>query len=365
MARKLLHFAFLAALAVSVFPIASFATNQQVNSNTYRQLTNAPLYGRSDGIYMHKDSKTLRLIGNGDGFTPIGATYYIDFTGYTDGQGCFAESVFAPGDAGFVTANGANTACDTTCGNAACVYGTDGTDAASCTDATADGCLCMNAGLDLYGLCGAAWESPALGKDLLRFGDGSALVSGALLAQDIGVDMDADGLDIGGDQTDDDGFEIFGGMYGASGRPMFPGIDPAFKFCATVKIEDLSGTDEFWVGWRDITPLNATFNGYNSYAVIGVDNGTGDIHTETEDDGGGTTTTDITVSAWTEGQNGEFCVLVSDAGAVTYTFEGETATDAVAYTLDNGEPVIPFIHFLNSSDLADEIIIVDWTVSYQ
>lgn len=351
----------------------AFAANQQVDSSTYRQLTRSPLYGRSDGIYMHKDSKTLRLIGNGDGYTPLGATYFLDFTGYSDGQGAFCESVTIPGDTGYTLQSSAGQACDTTCGNLACAIGLDTDGSANgavfvaCDGSAADSCLCQRTGLDLYGVCGADWEAGALGATRMNFGDGSALASVALLAQDIGVDMDADGLDISGDQTEDDGFEILGGMFGASGRPMFPGVDPAFKFCATVGIEDLSGTDEFWVGWRDVTAPNAAFNSYSSYAVVGVDNTSGDIHVETEDDGGGTTTTDIDVSAWPEGQGSavKFCSLVSDAGVVTHSVAGETDSSEPAYTLDNGEPVLPFIHFLHSSDVAGEIIVQDWEVSFQ
>lgn len=357
--------------AATAFAGGALAADQQVDPDVWRQSSKSPFYGRSDGLFYHKTKKTPVLLGNGDGYTPVGPTYWIDFTGYSDGQGAFCEAVTVPGDTGFAVASSDDQACNTTCGSAACVAGletdgtADGADFLACTSAESDSCICQLTGLDLFGACGANWEAGALGISLMSFGDGSKLASVALLAQDIGVDMDADGLDIAGDQTGDDGFEVLGGMFGASGRPMFPGVDPAFKFCATVKIEDLSGTDDFWVGWRDITAPNATFNGYNSYAVVGVDNTSGDIHTETEDDGGGTTTTDITVSAWAESSDTEFCVLVSDAGAVTYTAGGETASDAVAYTLDNGEPVIPFIHFLHGGDVADEIIVSDWTVSYQ
>ena len=114
-----------------------------------------------------------------------------------------------------------------------------------------------------------------------------------------------------------------------------------------------------------MTAVNATFNSYNSHATVGLDNKTGDWHTETEDDGGGTTTTDITLSALVEDATTEACVKVSDSGVVTYEIDGVAASDAVSYTLDPGEPVIPFIHYLHSDDVADEVIISEWRVSFQ
>lgn len=347
----------------------AFAANQQVDADTYRASGKSPFYGRSDGVFFHKTYKSPRLIGNGDGFAPLGPTYFEDFDIYGDGLGLHCSGVYQ--GAQFTVAASADAVCTTTCGNSQCVAGfeaalADAGDILACSDAAADACICMTTGLDreLAG-CGTDWEIPAEGVTLVSFASGVKLGHAALLAQAIGPDMDADGLDISGDAVDDDGNEIFGAMYGATGRPMYPNVDPAFQFCATVDISDVSGTDDFWVGWRKAEAPNATFNNYDTYAVIGFDNTSGDVHTETEDDGASLTTTDVTLTAVADDIDTKYCVLVSDTGAVTYTVDGAAASDAVAFTFDAGEPVIPFIHFLHATTSPDEIVVMDWEVSYQ
>lgn len=180
--------------------------------------------------------------------------------------------------------------------------------------------------------------------------------------QTLDVDMDAGGLDVGGDQTDDEGYELVGGVLGASGRPFVIGTDPAFKFCATVVITDVSGTDDFHIGFRRAEIINQTFDNYLDLATIG--NMSGDIKLETIDDNAATTTTDTTDN-WADAASKVLCVLVSSAGVVTYTINGAAPTSTAAFTFDDGDPVVPFIHFINSADLADAITIDNWDVAYQ
>jgi hypothetical protein len=188
----------------------------------------------------------------------------------------------------------------------------------------------------------------------------------ALLAQDIGPDMDAaaDGLDIAGDQTDDDGVEVFSGVLGASGAPMVPGVDPAFQLCVTFEADDVSGTDELWFGFRSVEEPNATFNSYDTYATLGFDNGTGDWHSETEDDGAGLDTDDLSFDALVDDTQVVGCVRVDDNRRVSYSVDGTVITDPDTFTFDSGEQVIPFFHFLHDSDLMDELFIQEWEVSY-
>lgn len=344
----------------------AFGANQQVNQDTWKTGGVRPFYGRSDGIYYHGDYKSPRLIGNGDGYFPIGPTYYEDFSS-GDGIGVLCESNWRQV---FTKAATDNTACATTCGNSDCLFGLEDTmddsdDLLDCAGATADGCLCVTSpGDEILDGCGANWESPALGQTLMTFQSGVKLVWTALLAQDIGPDMDATGLDIGCDQTNNYGVEVLGGMYGASGRPMVPGVDPAFKFCATVNVTDVSGTDQFYVGWRDLTAPNATFGSYNSYAVVGLN--AGDTVTLTEDDGGGTTTTDIDTPD-VDDTSGfvKYCALVSDTGVFSSTTGGQAPGNGASYTFDSGAGIVPIIWYLHDSDVADEIIVTEWEVSYQ
>ncbi len=371
---------------IAVFAVAmgiageALAAAQQVNPSTHSTSTKPPFDKRSDGLYYHRSTKIPVLIGNGDGYDDLGPTYRIDFTGtgFGDGKGAFCRSTQTPGSTGFTVASTAGTACDTTCGSQACVVGVDsdgnanGAAFLACSSANSDSCICQKTGLDLWGVCDANWEAGALGISLIETGWGVTLAHVALLAQDIGPDMDAEGLDIAADQTNNDGVELLGAMFGASGRPFFPGIDPAFQLCVTFRIEEAGtgsniGTDDFWIGFRDMTAPNATFNSYNSYAVVGFDAVADGWHTETEDDGAGTTTTDIGFDYADDGTSAAYttaCVKVGDSGAVTYTVDGGTSSSAVGYTFDLGEPVVPFMHMLHDTAVMDEVHVKKWEVSY-
>jgi hypothetical protein len=271
----------------------------------------------------------------------------------------------------------ANAACSTTCGNSGCVMGFEASldaaaDILACSDATADACLCQTTSLDAVLLgCGANWEAPALGITKITLADGVKLGHVALLAQDIGPDMDANGLDIAGDQTDNDGVELFGGMYGASGRPLVPGVDPGFKFCASfAEIEDVSGFDDIWVGFRSAEPPQAAVNAYGSYAYIGwAPTQAGNWRVEVEDDGGTETQTDVTglTNATDAAAVNDICVSVNDSGVVSFSVNGAAATyngSAFTATLDSGDPVIPFITYLHTSDVGGELVLSKWQVNY-
>lgn len=354
------------ALAILLAPALAGATPQQANPSSWRHASGGPFYGRSDGIFYGKTNMVPRLIGNGDGYDPLGPTYSEAFS-YGDGVGVLCEAVPQVGSLGFSVAASANQACATTCGNSACVMGFEASldaanDLLACSDATADGCLCQTTSLDTpLKQCGANWEAPALGITRIVTAYGLKIGHVALLAEDIGPDMDATGLDIAGDATNNDGVELFTGMYGTSGRPMYPSFDPAFQFCATIKISDVSGTDTLWVGFRSAETPNATFANYDTYAAIGVISG--DVKITTEDDAGGATTTDTTIDVADAG-TAALCVKVGDTGAVTYTVGGSAPPTTAAFTLDAGEAVIPFIHLLHDSDVADEVTVQLMELSY-
>lgn len=332
------------------------------------------IYSQTTGICVAKDSTTNppTFYYNGEPAQLSNIKTVGESFDYGDGLGIICESTFRQGDEGFTVASSANQACDTTCGSNACVIGlnTDGSANGAafiaCDGGTADSCLCAITGLDLRAVgCGADWEAPALGVDLITTDRGFKMAHVALFAQDIGPDMDAaaDGLDIAGDQTEDEGVEILTGMYGASGAPMVPGVDPAFQLCVTFELDDVSGTDEFWLGFRSVEAPNATFNNYNTYAVLGFDNKTGDWHTETEDDGAGFDTDDVAFNGLADDTQVTACVRVDDNRYVSYTV-GNASITAQIFQFDDGEPVIPFLHMLHSDDLGDEVFIQEWEVSY-
>jgi hypothetical protein len=368
--------AFLAVLASVLFAATAFAGNQQLGS-TYFPLTNQQTYNRFDGIAASKTTKIPVLIGNGDGFQAIGPQYRETFA-YGDGLGmrCAVDQTIG------ITAAGANVACTTTCGAltppAGCVAAFDAAladagDILSCTDATADGCSCASPGFG-FGSCALALGSgdalyhPAGNIFSLFFPSGVVLGYTPIVTQTLPPDMDADSLDIGGDQTDNDGAEYFaGGAYGTSGRPFFVGDDPAFQFCIDVAFANaLTGTDDFHMGFREFEGIDNTFDDYTDLASIGLITGgaTGDITIETITAGAATTTTDTTDNM-ANATRYILCTKVSDTGVVTYTVNGQAPTTTAAYTFTDGLAVIPFVHFLQAAGLTGEIDLRLWEVKYQ
>lgn len=182
----------------------------------------------------------------------------------------------------------------------------------------------------------------------------------------------AAGLDIGGDQTSTEGYEIFSHFMGATGRPFRIGTDPAFYFKCKFQINDADGLDTLIVGFRRAEAQQAAYASYADYAGLGLNTAADPmaVKTITEVNGAGTTVTDTTQTL-AQATAVQFKVLVSAAGVVTYQHDivtpGTLAAPvaAGAFTFDTDDPVIPFFNFLNSANLADAVIIHSWEAGYQ
>lgn len=176
-------------------------------------------------------------------------------------------------------------------------------------------------------------------------------------------------LNIGMDQTDNDGVNIWTHYWPASGSPFIIGRDAAFYAQLKFSIADVSGTDDFHFGFRRAEIPNAAFDNYLDAAGFHVNSTT--LNLETILNNGATTTTDTTDAMADAARTYTFKVLVSAAGVVTYqhdiTTEGTLAapTTVAAFTFDDGDPVVPFIFFLNASDLAGEVAIYKFEAGYQ
>lgn len=202
--------------------------------------------------------------------------------------------------------------------------------------------------------------------NILVFGDGYQLGEGMIGTQTLGVVMDADSLDISGDQTTSDGVELFGGpTYGMQGKVFFAG-GPAFQFCADLTIADVSGTDEFHVGFRGYESFDVTVDDYLDMVTMGFNTSAtpAAIKIETIVADGGTTTTDTT-ETWAEGARKILCVLVSSSRVVTYSINGQVPATVAALTLAAGLALVPFIAIIQHSDLTEEVDLRLWDASYQ
>lgn len=156
----------------------------------------------------------------------------------------------------------------------------------------------------------------------------------------------ANGLDVGFDQTDNDGVELSQGITARSRGAFVIGTDPAFFFSLQFSIATVAGTDDCAVGFRKAAAYTANIDDYTDMAVLNVISG--DIKIETIDDNAATTTTDTT-NNWLDGETHTLKVMVSSAGVVTYQIDGAAPTTVAAFTFDSGDTVVPFFFMLQAN----------------
>jgi len=155
------------------------------------------------------------------------------------------------------------------------------------------------------------------------------------------------GLDVSGDQTNDDGWEFRGCSSLAKGvlnKDHFKvGTSPAFFFKVQFSIADVSGIDDLRCGFaQKDEAFTATTDNYTDAAWMSVI--TGDIKTQTILANAATIATDLTAPSsgdWADGASHTFKILVSSAGVVTYELDDTAPTGAVAYTFADELLVTP------------------------
>lgn len=174
------------------------------------------------------------------------------------------------------------------------------------------------------------------------------------------------GLNIAQDLTDNDGVEYTTSLTANSGNPtsFVIGTDAAFFCRARVTLADVSGTDDFWVGFRKQEAFQAAANGYADYYALGLDNATGDINSESEVAGAGALSTDTTLN-WADGETHTLEVRVSDGGVVTAYVDDVLAASADAYTFTAALTVIPYIFLLHATTSPGAVSLLEWECGYQ
>jgi hypothetical protein len=171
------------------------------------------------------------------------------------------------------------------------------------------------------------------------------------------------GLDMGSmDQTANDGLELNHGISSAQIPAFIIGTDAAFFFRVRFSIQDVSGTDDCAIGFRKVAANQANIDDYTDMAVLNVISG--DIKIETILANAATVTTDTTDN-WADGATHELKVLVDADGVVTYQIDGQAPTVTAAYTFTDGLTVMPFFYFLQDTDLAKSVPILEWECGYQ
>lgn len=169
-------------------------------------------------------------------------------------------------------------------------------------------------------------------------------------------------LNIGMDQTDDDGVELCAGIIDSNDMAFKVGEDAAFFLRVRFSIADVSGTDDCAIGFRKVEDYQANIDDYADMAVLNVISG--NITIETIVGGAATVTTDTT-NNWADGETHQLEVFVSSTGVVTYTIDNAAPIVVAAYTFTDNLYVVPFIFFLNSADLAGAVNILEYECGFQ
>jgi len=172
--------------------------------------------------------------------------------------------------------------------------------------------------------------------------------------------LGAAGLDINMDQTDNDGVEIVPGSNSLIGRyAKTIGTDASFEFRVSLSIADVSGTDDCLIGFRKVQAYQANVDDYTDMAAFNIESG--DIKIETILNNAATSTTDTTQNL-ADGGSVELKVRVLNNGACEFFIDGAAPTVTAAFTFDSGDVVIPFIFFLNASDVAGAVQLLELEV---
>ena len=175
----------------------------------------------------------------------------------------------------------------------------------------------------------------------------------------------ATGLDVGGDQTNDDGREIdFSGLGALGARsPYSYTVGRAFYGKLRFSIAVVLGTDICCFGFRKAAAHNADPAAYTDYAVLDVNNG--NISVSTNLNSAGESNTDTTED-WAAGETHTLEVYVSAAGVATFKIDNAAPATTASVTLDTGDVMIPFFEFLlDASADAGAIVLEYLECSYE
>lgn len=166
----------------------------------------------------------------------------------------------------------------------------------------------------------------------------------------------AAGLDITGDVTENDGWELsFGEPLVGGAKTNFTTNTDAFYIEANITLADADGADDLWVGFRLVEAYQADNEAYNTYAYFGVN--AADLTTETELNGGGTTSTDINETNWADAGTHTLGVYVANTGAVTYELDGVAATGAAGFDWSDNDVVVPFLYLRHHTNVSESTIL--------
>ena len=171
--------------------------------------------------------------------------------------------------------------------------------------------------------------------------------------------LSSTGLNVGMDQTNDEGIEMSQGITSRSRSAFTVATDLPFFFKLRFTIPVVAGTDDCARGFRKAEAYQANIDDYDEMACLNVISGNITIETILND---GTTATQDTGNDWADAETHNLEVRVSSTGAVSYLIDGVSPTVLpTTFSFDASEVVIPFFYFLHANaSQAGAITIVSW-----
>jgi len=200
-----------------------------------------------------------------------------------------------------------------------------------------------------------------------QYADGLQLYASVIGTQTIDLPQkNANGMDYGYDQADDEGINwtmASTTMKGREGINKFTVGGPAFYAKLKFSIAVVAGTDDCAFGFRKVEAVKADINGYDEMASLNVISGT--IYTETIINAAANVSTSTTDS-WANAATHTLEVYVSALGVVTYKIDGVAPTVTTAFSFDIGEVVTPFFYMINATaSQAGAVVMQRLEVGYQ
>lgn len=192
--------------------------------------------------------------------------------------------------------------------------------------------------------------------EVVALGDGQTLM-GPVLA--------ATGLNVSGDQTNNDGVVFRGRSSLAMGKLnkdyFTVGTSPAFYAKIKFSVQDVSGFDDLRFGFVKVEAFNADPDALDEAACIGwiAQGNPATVGTHTILNGASTVTTNLTAPSsgeWADTASHSFTVFVSATGAVTYKYDDEAPTGAIAFSFDDTEVVTPYFFARHFADVGGTLI---------
>jgi hypothetical protein len=176
---------------------------------------------------------------------------------------------------------------------------------------------------------------------------------GTVTTAPFGPTADAAGLDLSLDQTNNEGVNyVIGGLLGpwllTVKRDISDPIPRGMFIRLKCKIPDVSGTDDFGIGFRKNEAVQAAIDDYADAAWLNVISG--NVNRESMVGGAATVTVDTALD-WADNETHEVMVVCQGNGKVTFFFDGAPAPTGAAYQFTEDLAVVPFIYFLQDTDL--------------